>query len=57
MLRKHFICQQSINRLTPSVFNTWFSFFSDQHNYKTSSSIQSNLINPPIEQIGMGSIQ
>ena len=56
MLRKHFICQQSINRLTPSVFNTWFSFFSDQH-YKTSSSIQGNLINPPIEQIGMGSIQ
>ena len=44
MLRKHFICQQSINRLFPSVFNTWFSFSLDQHNYETSSSIQGNLI-------------
>ena len=28
----------------PSVFNTWFSFTSDQHNYETSSSTQGNLI-------------
>ena len=27
-----------------SVFNTWFSFSSDQHNYETSSSTQGNLI-------------
>ena len=33
-----------INKLTPSVFNTWFSFSSDQHNYETSSSRQGNLI-------------
>ena len=33
-----------INKLTPAVFNTWFSFSSDQHNYETSSSRQGNLI-------------
>ena len=42
MLRKCFICQQIFN-LTPSVFSTWFSFSSDQHNYETSSSTQGNL--------------
>ena len=35
---------KSLNNLTPSVFSTWFSFSSDQHNYDTSSSIQFNLI-------------
>ena len=35
---------RSINKLTPSVFNTWFSFSSDQHNYETSSFRQGNLI-------------
>ena len=29
--------------LSPSVFNTWFSFSSDQHNYETSTSTQGNL--------------
>ena len=33
-----------LNNLSPSVFNTWFSFFSDQHNYETSSSAQGNII-------------
>ena len=33
----------SINKLTPSGFNTWFSFSSDQQ-YETSSSRQGNLI-------------
>ena len=32
-----------LNNLTPSIFSTWFSFSSDQHNYKTSSSTQGNL--------------
>ena len=32
-----------LNNLTPSVFSTWFSFSSDQHNYETSSSTQVNL--------------
>ena len=32
-----------LNNLTPSVFSTWFSFSSDQHNYETSSSTQGNL--------------
>ena len=36
---------KSLN-LSPSVFNTWFSFSSDQHNYETSSSAQGNLIKP-----------
>ena len=30
--------------LSPSVFNTWFSFSLDQHNYETSNSTQDNLI-------------
>ena len=37
-----FVCK-SLNNLTPSVFSTWFSFSSDQHNYETSSSTQGNL--------------
>ena len=35
---------KSLNNLSPSVFNTWFSLSSDQHNYETSSSTQGNLI-------------
>ena len=31
MLRKYLICKQTLNNLLPSVFNTWFTFFSDQH--------------------------
>ena len=27
---------KSINNLLPSLFNDWFSFSSDQHNYETS---------------------
>ena len=34
---------ESLNNLSPSVFNTWFRFSSDQHNYETSSSTQVNL--------------
>ena len=34
---------KSLNNLSPSIFNTWFSFSSDQHNYETSSSTQGNL--------------
>ena len=33
-----------LNNLSPSIFNTWFSFSSDQHNYETSSSTQGNLM-------------
>ena len=35
---------KSLNNLSPSTFNTWFSFSSDQHNYKISSSKQGNLM-------------
>ena len=35
---------KSLNNLLPSIFNTWFSFSSDQHNYETSSSTQGNLM-------------
>ena len=35
---------KSLNNLLPSVFNIWFSLFSDQHNYENSSSTQGNLI-------------
>ena len=34
---------KSLNNLSSSVFNTWFSFSSDQHKYETTSSIQGNL--------------
>ena len=32
-----------LNNLTTSVFSTWFSFSSDQHNYETSSFAQGSL--------------
>ena len=48
---------KSLNNLSPSIFNTWFSFSSDQHNYETSSSAQGNLIKIFVRQIDMGSIQ
>ena len=35
---------KTLNNLSPSIFNTWFSFSSDQHNCETSSSTQGNLI-------------
>ena len=33
---------KSLNNLTPSVFTTWFSFSSDQHDFEISSSTQGN---------------
>ena len=36
---------KSLNNLSQSIFNTWFSFSLDQYNYKTSSSTQGNLMN------------
>ena len=38
------LVSKSLNNLSPSIFNTWFSFSSDQHNYETSSSTQGNLM-------------
>ena len=35
---------KSLNNLSLSIFNTWFRFSSDQHNYENSSSTQSNLM-------------
>ena len=35
---------KSLNNLSPSIFNTWFSFSSDQHKYETSSSTQGSLM-------------
>ena len=35
---------KSLNNLSPSIFNTWFSFSSDQHSCETSSSTQGNLM-------------
>ena len=42
-LEKILFVSKSLNNLSPSVFNTWFSFSSDQHNYETSRSTQSDL--------------
>ena len=38
-----YFVSKSFNNLTPSVFSTWFTFSSDQHNYETSSSAQDDL--------------
>ena len=35
---------KSLNNLSPSIFNTWFRFSSEQHNYETWSSTQGNLM-------------
>ena len=35
---------KSLKNLSPSVFNTWFSLSSDQHNHETSTSKNDNLI-------------
>ena len=35
---------KSLNNLSPSVFNTWFNFSSDQHKYEISGSTQGSLI-------------
>ena len=48
---------KSLNSLSLSVFNIWFSFSSDQHNYETLSSTQGNPQNFFIRQIATGSIQ
>ena len=37
---------KSINNLLPSLFNNWFLFSSDQHNYETSLSSLDNLHKP-----------
>ena len=37
---------KSINNLLPSLFNNWFLFSSDQHNYETSWSSLDNLHKP-----------
>ena len=42
-LENIFFVSKSLNNLSPSVFDTWFSFSSDQNNYETSSSTQGNL--------------
>ena len=41
-LENNLFVSKTLNNLTPSVFSTWFSFSSDQHNYETSSSTQGN---------------
>ena len=48
---------KSLNNLTPSVFTTWFSFSSDQHNYETKVLHWVNSQNYLIKQIDMGSIK
>ena len=40
--RKILFIRKSLNNLSPSAFNAWFSFSSDQYNYKTSSYTQGN---------------
>ena len=35
---------KSLNNLSRSIFNTWFSFSSDQHHHETSSSTQENIM-------------
>ena len=42
LLDKILFARKSLNNLSPSVFNIWFSFSSDQHNCETST--KGNLI-------------
>ena len=44
-----------LNNLSPSNFDTWFSFSSNQHTYETSRSTRGNLMKPFYKT--MGSIQ
>ena len=44
MLGKYLFDSKSLNNLSPSVFNTWFGFSSDQYNYETWSATQGNLM-------------
>ena len=43
-LENSLFVSKSLNNLSPSIFNTWFSFFSEQHNYEISSSTEGNLM-------------
>ena len=43
-LENIFFVSKSLNDLLPSIFNTWVSFSSDQHNYEPSSSTHGNLM-------------
>ena len=43
-LENIFFVSTSLNNSSSSVFNTWFNFSSDQHNYETSTSTKGNLI-------------
>ena len=36
MLKKHFVCPEICKQFDSVSFYTWFSFSSDQHNYKNS---------------------
>ena len=40
-----FVSKSFINNLSPSIFNTWCSFSSNQHIYETSTSTLGNLMN------------
>ena len=45
-LEKILFVRKSLKNLSPSVFNTWFVFSSEQQSYETSSSTQGILIKP-----------
>ena len=47
---------KSLNDLSPSVFNAWFRFSSDHHNYETSSSLHGKLTKIFLKQVDMRSI-
>ena len=55
LLKNVLFVNKSLNNLTPSVFSTWLSFSSDQHNYETSSCVISQ--NCFIKQTDTASIQ
>ena len=42
-LENNLFVTKSINNLLPSLFNNWFLFLSDQHNYEISLSSLGNL--------------
>ena len=58
-LESIFFVSKSLNNLSSSIFNTWFSFSSDQHHYETWRPAHANLSswNVLIRHIYIGSTQ
>ena len=46
LIEKILVINKSFNKLLPPVFKSWFSFWSDVHNYQTVSSTTDKIFKP-----------